>query len=74
MQRFSNFFEVGTSFLSQNTSADHLTLVLFDSKFIIFVAQINTSILICNLARSIISARRTVRDHFNVQTGCPQNY
>jgi hypothetical protein len=26
-QRFSNFSEVGTTFISQNSSADHLTLV-----------------------------------------------
>jgi hypothetical protein len=45
-QRFSNFFEVGTTFLSQNSSADHLTLVPFESKFIIFLAYFNTSILI----------------------------
>ena len=33
-QRFSNFFEVGTSYLSQNTSADHLTLVPCERKVI----------------------------------------
>ena len=38
----------------QNNTADHLTLVPFKSKFIIFVAYFNTSMLICNLARSII--------------------
>ena len=37
-QRFSNSFEVGTTFSSQNSSADHLTLVPFESKFIHFVA------------------------------------
>jgi hypothetical protein len=35
-QRFSNFFEVGTTFISQNISVDRLTLVPFESKFIIF--------------------------------------
>jgi hypothetical protein len=35
-QRFSNFFEVGTTFVSQNSSADHRTLVPFESKFVIF--------------------------------------
>ena len=35
------------------------------------VAYFNTSMLICNLARSIIGVRYTVREHFNVQTGCP---
>jgi hypothetical protein len=35
-QRFSNFFELGTTFISQNNSADHLTLVPFESKFIIY--------------------------------------
>ena len=38
MQHFSNFFEVGTTYLSQNSSADHLTPVPFESKFIIFIA------------------------------------
>ena len=33
---FLKRFEVGTTFLSQNRSADHLTLVTFESKFIIF--------------------------------------
>jgi hypothetical protein len=37
-QRFSNVFEVGTTFISQNSSADHLTLVPFEIKFIIFLA------------------------------------
>ena len=46
VQHFSNFFEVGTTFLSRNSSADHLTLVPFESKFIIFVAYFNTSILV----------------------------
>jgi hypothetical protein len=45
-QRFSNFFEVGTTFISQNNSADHLTLVPFKSKFLIILAYFNTSILI----------------------------
>jgi hypothetical protein len=36
VQRFSNFFEVGTTFISQNSSADLLTIVPFESKFIIF--------------------------------------
>jgi hypothetical protein len=45
-QRFSNFFEVGTTFISQNSSADRLTLVPFESKCIIFLAYFNSSILI----------------------------
>ena len=40
--RFSNFFEVGTTCLSQNSSADHLILVRFISKFINFVAYFST--------------------------------
>jgi hypothetical protein len=28
-QHFLNFFEVGTTFISQNSSADHLTLTIF---------------------------------------------
>jgi hypothetical protein len=51
-QRFSNFFEVGTTFISQNSSVDHFTLVPFESKFIIFLAYFNTSklktIAMCN--------------------------
>ena len=64
--------EVGTTFLSQNSSADHLTLIPFESKFFIFVPYFNASILLCNLVRSIIGLRRTVRDHFSVQAGCRQ--
>ena len=41
--RFSNFFEVRITFISENTSADHLTLGPFQSKFINFVAYFNTS-------------------------------
>ena len=41
-QHSSNFFEVGTTFLSQDNSADHLTLIPFESKFINFVAYVNT--------------------------------
>ena len=37
-QCFSNFFEVWNTFLSQNSSADHLTLVPFERKFVNFVA------------------------------------
>jgi hypothetical protein len=37
-QRFSNIFAVGTTFISQNSSADHLTLLPFERKFIIFLA------------------------------------
>jgi hypothetical protein len=33
---FLKFFEVGTTFISQNSSADNLALVPFESKFIIF--------------------------------------
>ena len=49
--RFSNteflelFFKMRTTFLSQNSSADHLSLVPFESKFINFVAYFKTSIL-----------------------------
>ena len=38
---FLKFFEVGTSFLSQKSFADHLTLVPFGSKIIISVAYFN---------------------------------
>ena len=55
-----------TTFLSQNGSVDHLTLVPFESRFISFIAYFNTYM---HLAYSIIGVRRTVRDHFNVQTG-----
>ena len=68
------YFEVGTTFLSQNSSTEHLTLVPYESKFINFVAYFNTSVLKCNLACSIIGVRHTVLDHFHVQTGCQQNY
>jgi hypothetical protein len=44
MAVFLKLFEVGTTFISQNSSADHLTLVPFESKFIIFLAYFNTSI------------------------------
>ena len=73
-QRFSNFLELRTTFLSQNSS--QTTLLLFPSKAnIIFVEYFNTSILmICNLARSIIGVRLTVLEHFSVQTGYRQNY
>ena len=30
--------------------------------------------MLCNLARSIIGVRRILRIHFNVQTGCRENY
>ena len=45
-------FEVGTTILSQNNSADH-TLVSFERKRIVSVAYFNTSIglLTCNFAR-----------------------
>ena len=43
-QRFSNFFEVRTTFIGENSSAEHLTLVSFENKFINFVAYFNTSI------------------------------
>ena len=36
--------------------------------------RFNTNIIICNLARPIIGIWRTVRNHFNMQTGCRQNY
>ena len=39
-----------------------------------FLAYFNTSILISNLTHSVIGVRRTVRDNFNVLTGCRQNY
>ena len=73
MQRFSNFLE-GGSLLREKGSTNHLTLVPFESKFVNFVAYFNTIIFTCNLTCSIIGVGRTVRDHFNVQTGCRQNY
>ena len=65
---------MGTTFLIPYSSADHLSLVPFENKFINFVTYFNNSIIICILTRSIIGVRRTGRDHFNVQNGCKQNY
>ena len=48
------FFEVGTTSLSQNSSADHLTLALFESNF---VAYFNTSVFVCNLAHTILDVQ-----------------
>ena len=61
VQRFSNFLKMGNAALSHKNSADHLILVPFESKFIILVAYFNTSIVVCNLARSIIGVQRTIR-------------
>ena len=41
---YRNIFEVGTTFLSQISYADQLTIVPFRSKFIIFVAYFNIGI------------------------------
>ena len=48
------FIKEGTTFLNQNSSVDHLILGPFENKFMDFVAYFKTSILICNLALSII--------------------
>ena len=44
-------------------------MCLFSTGPLIFVAYFNSSILMCNLTRSIIGVRRTVLDHM-----CRQNY
>ena len=68
-----DFFEVGTTFYARNVS--RTTLFLFPLKAnLSMLAYFNSSIFICDSASSIIGARRTVRDQFNVQTGCQQNY
>jgi hypothetical protein len=68
-QRFLNFFEVGTTFMSQNSSADHLTLVPFESKYIIFLAYFNTSkwktIAMCNFQTLRFSAIVWYAVHLN---------
>jgi hypothetical protein len=68
-QRSSNFFEVGTTFISQNSSADHLTLVHFESKFIIFFSIFNTnkrkSIAMCNFQILRFSATVWYAIHLN---------
>ena len=69
-EAFLKLFCEGTSFENQNSSADHHTLVSFEMRFINFVAYFKGSILIYNFVRVIIDVRCTVRDYFNVQTGC----
>ena len=44
--RYLNFLEVGSTFIHQKCSVDHLNLVPFESKFIIFSVYFNTSLLV----------------------------
>ena len=37
---------MGTTFISQNNSTDHLTFAPFESKLIIFLEEFNSSILV----------------------------